>query len=384
MTKWQDFYKILQVHHSAETEVIESAYKRLCKKYHPDINRTIFAEEKMKLINLAYSVLANQEKRYSFHIEWMKRNSKQQMNHCDNSLATKNNLENKKAQEMLEKYFNSIILGNFSYAYLNLSRTDKERISESEFVSWQKAVCEVYRIGNFNVKLYCIYDNHIVDDVEYERVWEFSVEVNDKNIVTEKYNTETITKFVTYNNGIYSLLLGYKNIGLLTDKFERLSKIKKEANTEELWADVQMKRDQATGILNKYGFIELAEKENKRSIRYNSIFSIALIEFKPINDSEDTYKKHKQMNNFKHMANFLKINIRETDLAAKWDENRFIILFTETNEVDAKKAVIKIIDSTQDNEIIEYNISFGISENKGEKLLQIISNAETNLLFIQN
>lgn len=44
----EDFYRILQVHYLAEPEVIESAYRRLAKKYHPDVNKTAGAELRMK------------------------------------------------------------------------------------------------------------------------------------------------------------------------------------------------------------------------------------------------------------------------------------------------------------------------------------------------
>ena len=40
MNNQEDLYEILQVHHSAEQEVIEAAYKRLLRMYHPDVNST--------------------------------------------------------------------------------------------------------------------------------------------------------------------------------------------------------------------------------------------------------------------------------------------------------------------------------------------------------
>ena len=58
MPEWEDYYKILQVHFMAEPEVIESAYKRLSKKYHPDVNKLLNAEETMKNINKAYEILS--------------------------------------------------------------------------------------------------------------------------------------------------------------------------------------------------------------------------------------------------------------------------------------------------------------------------------------
>lgn len=54
-----DYYKILQVSNEAEPEVIEAAYKKLSAKYHPDKNHSADADERMKQINEAYSVLRN-------------------------------------------------------------------------------------------------------------------------------------------------------------------------------------------------------------------------------------------------------------------------------------------------------------------------------------
>lgn len=58
-----DYYDILQVSPTAEKEVIEAAYRKLAQKYHPDINKSPEAEEKMKRINAAYEVLSDPAKR---------------------------------------------------------------------------------------------------------------------------------------------------------------------------------------------------------------------------------------------------------------------------------------------------------------------------------
>jgi curved DNA-binding protein CbpA len=53
-----DLYRVLQVDPSADSDVIEAAYKRLARKYHPDHNRgDPSAEERMKRINEAFRVL---------------------------------------------------------------------------------------------------------------------------------------------------------------------------------------------------------------------------------------------------------------------------------------------------------------------------------------
>jgi DnaJ-class molecular chaperone len=63
MQKHDDYYLILQVHHLAEPEVIEGAYRKLAKKYHPDINKSADAGEMMKRINRAYEELRDPLKR---------------------------------------------------------------------------------------------------------------------------------------------------------------------------------------------------------------------------------------------------------------------------------------------------------------------------------
>jgi len=53
-----DLYRVLQVDPTADPDVIEAAYKRLARRYHPDHNRgDASAEEQMKRINEAYRVL---------------------------------------------------------------------------------------------------------------------------------------------------------------------------------------------------------------------------------------------------------------------------------------------------------------------------------------
>lgn len=65
----ENYYKILQVDPEADMEVIVSAYKRLAAKYHPDVNKSLDAEKRMKAINEAYEVLCNPEKRASYDFE---------------------------------------------------------------------------------------------------------------------------------------------------------------------------------------------------------------------------------------------------------------------------------------------------------------------------
>ncbi|MCY7273483.1 MAG: molecular chaperone DnaJ [Phormidesmis sp. CAN_BIN44] len=59
----RDYYEILGVAREADKEEIKQAYRRLARKYHPDVNSETGAEERFKEINLAYEVLSEPETR---------------------------------------------------------------------------------------------------------------------------------------------------------------------------------------------------------------------------------------------------------------------------------------------------------------------------------
>jgi molecular chaperone DnaJ len=63
----RDPYEVLGVSRSASAEEIKTAYRRLAKRYHPDLNPgDVEAEERFKEVSLAYEILGDDEKRARF------------------------------------------------------------------------------------------------------------------------------------------------------------------------------------------------------------------------------------------------------------------------------------------------------------------------------
>jgi molecular chaperone DnaJ len=66
MAQKRDYYEVLNLDRGASADDVRQAYRRLAKKYHPDVNKEPDAEERFKEINEAYAVLSDDERRAAY------------------------------------------------------------------------------------------------------------------------------------------------------------------------------------------------------------------------------------------------------------------------------------------------------------------------------
>ena len=62
----KNYYEILGVTREASPDQIKKAYRKLARKYHPDISKESDAEAKMQEVNVAYDTLSNEEKKKEY------------------------------------------------------------------------------------------------------------------------------------------------------------------------------------------------------------------------------------------------------------------------------------------------------------------------------
>lgn len=146
----KNYYEILEVDIHASSEIIDKAFKVLAKKYHPDTqseDKKQWAEEQFKMLNEAYEVLSDKEKReaYTKELEFDKNSELQ-------ALLLKNadlEVQVEELQSQLETLRNSSNteqpLNNFYDAY----KTYQQIRSEPEIHSTSQDY-EPYDIPNIN------------------------------------------------------------------------------------------------------------------------------------------------------------------------------------------------------------------------------------------
>lgn len=157
-----NYYDILGVSPNASLDEIKKAYRRLAKKYHPDINPK--TEEKFKAINLAYETLSDETKRAVYDFDLRKKSgTSSYTKSSSSSYSSRNNYK-------YGDYSSSASNNNKNYTYNNANAG----------YSKQKAADDGYT-----------YD--YTDDYEKEE-YDFDFDFDTDNVNTGGNYEETYTK----------------------------------------------------------------------------------------------------------------------------------------------------------------------------------------------
>ena len=136
-----NYYEILEVSEKASKEVIEKAYKALVKKYHPDLQPDANkheAENKIKVINEAYEILSDTNKKENYDKKLNASRINQQQNYGQNTTyqantinpnnanikksanysSNTNNKKNKHKETFNQEYYNNVYKKAYHDAYI--------------------------------------------------------------------------------------------------------------------------------------------------------------------------------------------------------------------------------------------------------------------------
>lgn len=166
-----NYYMVLEVPRDATQDEIKKAFRRLAKKYHPDINHAPNANEMMKKITEAYEVLSDIERRKAYDIEYF-----------------------------ASKQFES------EKSYYSYSQSKEE--SESDLDDW---IIDILKKN----RMYNTMDDMI--DIAYEKIDEMEEEIDDLKAGINIILDETKNGVKETLSDIKEILLQFKDIPINTE-----------------------------------------------------------------------------------------------------------------------------------------------------------------------
>ena len=377
MQRYEDYYKILQVHYLAEPEIIESAYKRLAKKYHPDVNNNGNSVEMMQMINQAYEVLSNPEKRQEYNLEWKDKYNRTCESDCNHKKANRKSEKSLLiAKSVLDEYFRNIMNSNFDSCYEMISSIDKNNITKDDFKNWQNAVSKVYNLTDFSCRVYGIYGDKLLYGKLFNDVVEFEVNTVEYNTVMDMLEKDSFTKITVLEDGIWRVFVGYEKLQPLINKFNSLNSLHTAKSVINELVEIHSRVDSLTGLLNQRGIIERVNNEIHRFDRYGNVFSLIIVDIDISGmislggGHEISVSKKQAVEDLavKLAGEMLLNGLRKLDVVGRWQAQAFLILLPETGWNSATKVIHKIQKMLKakkvvhDGKMYEFVVKFGATE----------------------
>ncbi|MDR0248606.1 MAG: DnaJ domain-containing protein [Oscillospiraceae bacterium] len=378
MEPWEDYYKILQVDSEAEAEVIQSAYKRLSLKYHPDVNSSDEAQSIMRLINDAYAVLGDERKRRLYHRRWELHGKFGRMGASGGVAPVRERVVyripdpdpygggTRGAYEAVMLYFRHIQLREYREAFAIVSDQDKKRFNYGSFVEWQESVSALYEIGNIKLKLFRRYPDLKIDAGLRFAAEEFTVTIAEKNKQSDRVENYAISKYAISENGVWKVYLGYRDLTPLVMQFKTMVSNREEAQIAGLWQRYKDNTDLETGLPNRAAFEAMVEAETYRQKRYRRPFSVALFSLRLPDRVTDAGHKDRVT---RYVGYIISNAIRLTDGAACFGDLLFGVVLGET-DLEAARAAARKITSAVLHDIaacfdFEVSLRVGLTEYDG-------------------
>ena len=345
MEHWEDYYGLLQVHPQAGPEVIQSAYKRLCRMVHPDVNPDPAAAKTMQRINRAYEVLSSPNERRRYHAEWSRRTEASSPRVEVRERIVYVNMAEKDAgtpaaAAAVRDYFDNLRKRDYRSAYALVSEEDKRCFGYGAYVEWQESVSALYEVGDTRLKLFKRYAAFKTTAGSKLPAEEYTVTLSEKEKTTGRVNEYTLAKYaVREQNGAWRVYLGYRDLTPLKLQFKAMASNPKEAQLLTLWEKHKAYNDLGMGMPNRLGLEEALEREIYRHKRYGRPFALGLFSVTLPEHVTDGGLRERVL---KYAGYVISAAVRCIDSAAWLGDGVFAVMLAETDKSRAALAIRRI------------------------------------------
>jgi curved DNA-binding protein CbpA len=324
---FRDLYRIMQVHHLAEPEVIEGAYKKLSKKYHPDTNKEFGAEAKMKLINQAYGILSDPKQREAYDQSYLLRLAEKEKKRVREERLAESSSQSLAGQaaDVVAQYFGQLARGEFASAYTLISHEDQKYIGRTDFLEWQGLVSNLYEIGEYQYIHFKTYRGKETGNKNFAQSFEFQISMAERERSSGRVNRVEISRLVVLERNCLKIYLGYRDIQSIIGRFKQLGQ--EQAFSEGYGAD-------------RRWLLKEINRELARAARYNRPLALVLLEAAHCRLLQDP----EYFETVLDMAiQTVTRHLRQTDYCGRWSQRRIMIILPETRFFAATKTVEKVL-----------------------------------------
>jgi len=375
MSNLLESYRVLGVKVGAGMADVTTSYRQLCRTYHPDITDDPDAEDRMKQINIAYTVLRDKFRResafrdrqtYSRPVrrhpptETQRQASNPQRQQTDTADAQQQATQayeqraaeraaasadaEKFAYAALHDYFAALNTCDYNKAYDILSNHDKKHIDPESFKQWRESVARLYPMREFKIAGGSSIAVVTWGDNKTFHARKFKVAITEDDFADETKSSGDIDKLVINENGRWGVFLGYKEVSQLTRAFDKRFESKKKRDVEKRWEEYSAGLHTEFNMFNSEGMRKSISKELYRQRRYGGSMTFAAIsvQYTGANGtgSEDLLRS---------AAKTICGTLRETDISAYTGDGIFAVLFIELGKKNAENIIERLIELIRKN-----------------------------------
>jgi len=177
--------------------------------------------------------------------------------------------------------------------------------------------------------------------------------------------------------------------GIITPQFDSNNKIKGYTSIRQNITDKKIieelsRRDKLTNLYNRVKIDESINNEIKSSKRYNTKFSLILLDIDLFKDVNDNYGHLVGDSVLVQIAGVLKENIRQSDIVARWGGEEFIIVCTNSDIDAAEQLAQKLrvaIESLEFDIVKNITASFGVTQFKEKDTIHSLIDRTDKALY---
>lgn len=327
----ETLYDILQVIPQAEQEVIDAAYRRLCRKYHPDVNRDAEAGRRMNLFNEAYAVLRHPNRRENYD----RMLAEQRQAGAAGLSAQESDSRREADAERLEggrrellTYFAHLRDHTWHKAYPLLCEADRNRVSLQDFLEWQESVAGLFELGEVDVAL--LRAHRVSGKLQSA---EYVVEGREVDLVADRWREFVSVKHLCLESNAWRVRLGYEDVRILATRFRLMA------------------QSLHPRVLPEAELLALAEQEAYRARRFRYPFSLAtfqVLSTQPLDAYVHVWEARK-LNWVSRAMDMLRL----TDVLAWTESGDGMLILPHTNLRQSHAAMEKLTKLLMDQAVAE-------------------------------